>query len=85
MTTQEEAKSARDASLPASWLGRAKPLVPNSLTLASILCGWYVIISALKGLQTLAKPDEAAAFFDHASQAIGLAIILDNLDGRIAE
>ena len=65
-------------------LSRVKYVVPSSLTLASILCGWYVIISALKGLQAIASPALAASFFDHASQAIGLAIILDNLDGRTA-
>jgi CDP-diacylglycerol--serine O-phosphatidyltransferase len=63
---------------------RVKYVVPSSLTLASILCGWYVIISSLKGLQAIANPALAASFFDHASQAIGLAIILDNLDGRTA-
>jgi CDP-diacylglycerol--serine O-phosphatidyltransferase len=65
-------------------LDRVKYVVPSSLTLASILCGWYVIISSLKGLQAIANPARAASFFNHASQAIGLAIILDNLDGRTA-
>jgi CDP-diacylglycerol--serine O-phosphatidyltransferase len=81
MTNYEERTSSQ------AWrrvLHRVKYVVPSSLTLASILCGWYVIISSLKGLQAIADPALAASFFDHASQAIGLAIILDNLDGRTA-
>ncbi|MGB8507542.1 MAG: CDP-alcohol phosphatidyltransferase family protein [Pyrinomonadaceae bacterium] len=61
-----------------------KYLIPSALTLGSILCGWYVIIVSLKGFQDVSNPEHAALFFNHASQAIGLAIILDNLDGRVA-
>lgn len=81
MTNYEERTSSQ------AWrrvLSRVKYVVPSSLTLASIFCGWYVIISSLKGLQAISDPARAASFFDHASQAIGLAIILDNLDGRTA-
>lgn len=63
---------------------RAMYLIPSALTLGSVLCGWYVILASLKGLQDVSDAGRAAGLFNQASQAIGIAIILDNLDGRIA-
>ncbi len=63
---------------------RVMYLIPSMLTLGSVLCGWYVILTSVKGLQDISNPERAADLFNQASQAIGVAIILDNLDGRIA-
>lgn len=66
------------------FINRVKYLVPSTLTLGSVLCGWYVVLCSLEGVRELSNPERAGVFFNRASQAVGLAIILDNLDGRIA-
>ncbi len=47
-------------------------LVPSFITVVGIFCGFLAIISAIKGR------------YDYAAKCIGLAIILDGLDGRVA-
>lgn len=50
-------------------------LLPSIFTGANLLCGYYASIAALNG---------GAEDFDHAAKAIGIAILFDGLDGRIA-
>lgn len=50
-------------------------LLPSFFTVANLLCGYYAILSAMKG---------SAIDFDNAAKAIFLAIVLDGLDGRVA-
>jgi CDP-diacylglycerol--serine O-phosphatidyltransferase len=50
-------------------------LIPSLFTVGNLLCGYYASIAALVG----GRED-----FDHAAKAIGLAILFDSLDGRIA-
>jgi CDP-diacylglycerol---serine O-phosphatidyltransferase len=50
-------------------------LLPSLFTVANLLCGYYASIAALVG----GRED-----FDHAAKAIGLAILFDSLDGRVA-
>jgi CDP-diacylglycerol--serine O-phosphatidyltransferase len=50
-------------------------LIPSLFTVANLLCGYYASIAALVGGR-----DE----FDHAAKALGIAILFDSLDGRIA-
>jgi CDP-diacylglycerol---serine O-phosphatidyltransferase len=50
-------------------------LLPSLMTGANLLCGYYASIAALMG----GRED-----FDHAAKAIGIAILFDSLDGRIA-
>ena len=47
-------------------------LIPSFITAVAIFCGFYALIGAIKGR------------FDHACLAIGLALLLDALDGRVA-
>ena len=47
-------------------------LIPSFITVIGIFCGFLAIISSLKGN------------FAYASRCIGMAIILDGLDGRVA-
>jgi len=51
-------------------------------TIGNILCGFYAVMNSLKGYQ--AAPGAAAHLFDNAARAIGFAVLLDGLDGRIA-
>ncbi len=53
-------------------LGRTVFLLPSMFTVGNIFCGYYAILSTMHQQ------------YDHAAQAIGIAIVLDMLDGRIA-
>lgn len=50
-------------------------LLPSLFTAANLLCGYYAVVAALVG----GRDD-----FDHAAKAIGIAILFDSMDGRIA-
>ncbi len=50
-------------------------LIPSLFTVANLLCGYYATIAALVG----GRED-----FDHAAKALGIAILFDSMDGRIA-
>lgn len=50
-------------------------LLPSFLTVGNLLCGYYAILMTLKG---------TVVSFDDAAKAIGLAIVFDMLDGRVA-
>jgi hypothetical protein len=53
-------------------------LLPSLFTTGNLLCGYYASVSTLTGTVLQADP------FDHAAKAIGLAILFDSLDGRVA-
>jgi CDP-diacylglycerol--serine O-phosphatidyltransferase len=60
-------------------------VVPSLFTLGNIFCGFYAVINSLKAYQALhLQPEVATTFFDRAALAIGVAYLLDGLDGRIA-
>jgi len=50
-------------------------LLPAMMTSANLLCGYYAVVASLMG-----TPDD----FNHAAKAIGIAIVFDSLDGRVA-
>ena len=50
-------------------------LLPSFLTVANMLCGFYAVMSTLKG---------GFADLDNAAKAIGLAILFDSFDGFVA-
>lgn len=50
-------------------------LLPSLFTLGNILCGYYALMAALRG---------GVSDFDSAAKAIGIAVLLDGLDGRVA-
>jgi CDP-diacylglycerol--serine O-phosphatidyltransferase len=50
-------------------------LLPSLFTVANLLCGYYASVAALVG---------GAENYDHAAKAIGIAIVFDALDGRVA-
>lgn len=61
-------------------LRRGVVLLPSLFTVANLGMGWFAIQQTVLALQT---PD-AAGLLDTAAKAIGWAILLDGLDGRIA-
>ncbi len=60
-------------------------LIPTAFTAANIAMGFLAVIASLRGFQIVTvTPDQAAVYFDYAAKAIGLAILFDTLDGRLA-
>lgn len=60
-------------------------LIPTAFTAANIAMGFLAILSSVRGFQVVEiAPDQAAVYFDYAAKAIGLAILFDTLDGRLA-
>lgn len=60
-------------------------LIPTAFTAANIAMGFLAILSSVRGFQiAVASPEQAAIYFDYAAKAIGLAILFDTLDGRLA-
>src|ERR1051326_7803298 len=55
-----------------SGIQRSLSIVPSLFTIGNIFCGYYSIISTLRGR------------WDYAAVLIGIGYILDGLDGRIA-
>ncbi|MCG3162896.1 MAG: hypothetical protein JMDDDDMK_04257 [Acidobacteria bacterium] len=67
---------------PRRGIRRGIYIIPSMFTIGNILCGFYAVINSVKGYQ--AFPDQAMHLFDNAARAIGIAVLLDGLDGRIA-
>jgi len=61
-------------------LRRGVALLPSLFTVANLGMGWYAIQQSVLALQASAP----ASLLDAAAKAIGWAILLDGLDGRIA-
>jgi CDP-diacylglycerol--serine O-phosphatidyltransferase len=60
-------------------------LLPSAFTAANIAMGFLAVIWSLRGFQIVANsPERAAGYFNYAAVAIGLAILFDTLDGRVA-
>jgi CDP-diacylglycerol--serine O-phosphatidyltransferase len=62
-------------------------IVPSAFTIGNILCGFYAVINSAQAYQLLNQPTgltKATQLFDNAARAIGIAFLLDGLDGRIA-
>jgi len=59
-------------SPPRRRLGRSVFILPSIFTVGNIFCGFYALIATMHQQ------------YDAAAQAIGIAIVLDMLDGRIA-
>jgi CDP-diacylglycerol--serine O-phosphatidyltransferase len=58
-----------------SRLRRGVYLLPSLFTAGNFLCGYYAVLMTLQG---------TSQDFDNAAKAIGLAILFDSLDGRVA-
>lgn len=56
-------------------LRRGIYILPSIFTVANLLCGYYAILATLEG---------SIRDMDNAAAAIGIAILFDSLDGRVA-
>jgi len=62
-------------------------VLPSLFTVGTLGCGFFAILSTLKGTQMMAAGIGATmsmVAFDSAAKAIGWAVLFDGLDGRIA-
>jgi phosphatidylglycerophosphate synthase len=60
-------------------------LIPSMFTAGNIAMGFLAVLSSVRGFQLITvSPENAAIYFDYAAKAIGLAILFDTLDGRLA-
>lgn len=60
-------------------------VIPTAFTAANIAMGFLAVIWSIRGFQVaIINPQAAAGYFNYAAVAIGLAILFDTIDGRIA-
>lgn len=60
-------------------------VIPTLFTAANVAMGYLAILSSIRGFSVAAtNPELAASYFNSAGLAIGLAILFDTVDGRIA-
>lgn len=60
-------------------------VIPTLFTAANIGMGFLAVLYSMRGFQlSSVNVDQAGRYFDYAAIAIGLAILFDTLDGRVA-
>src|SRR5215213_6665601 len=60
-------------------------VIPTAFTAANVAMGFLAVLYSIRGFQlVVTEPTQAAGYFDYAAVAIGLAILFDTLDGRVA-
>lgn len=60
-------------------------VIPTAFTAANIGMGFLAVLYSIRGFQVVAtQPEIAQGYFNYAAVAIGLAILFDTLDGRVA-
>src|SRR6478735_6188221 len=70
---------------PHKGLKKGLYVIPTMFTAANVGMGFLAVIASMRGFQlAAAHPDRAAYYFNSAAIAIGLAILFDTLDGRVA-
>jgi len=66
-------------------LGRGVYVLPGLFTVGTLVCGYFAVLSTLKGTLQMAANGELARWsFDAAARAILWGALFDSLDGRIA-
>ncbi len=75
----------QDNKPPHSGIKKGLYLIPTLFTAANVAMGYLAILSSMRGFQVSAtNPELAAGYFNSAAIAIGLAILFDTVDGRVA-
>jgi CDP-diacylglycerol--serine O-phosphatidyltransferase len=60
-------------------------VIPTAFTAANIGMGFLAVLYSIRGFQIVyTNPTGASGYFNYAAVAIGLAILFDTLDGRLA-
>ena len=85
--THLSVKEGADTVVNNHRLRRGMYILPSLFTVGTLICGYYAILTTLQASQLVAAGAAHALVsnsFDNAAMAIGLAILFDGLDGRIA-
>ena len=70
---------------PHKGLKKGLYVIPTLFTAANVAMGYLAVLSSIRGFAVAAThPDLAAGYFNSAGLAIGLAILFDTIDGRVA-
>lgn len=75
----------QDEKPPHRGLKKGLYVIPTLFTAANVAMGYLAVLWSIRGfhLSTI-DPAQAASYFNSAGLAIGLAILFDTIDGRIA-
>lgn len=75
----------KDSKPPHRGLKKGLYVIPTLFTAANVAMGYLAVLSSIRGFQVAAfDPALAASYYNSAGLAIGLAILFDTVDGRIA-
>ena len=75
----------KDNRPPHRGLKKGLYVIPTLFTAANVAMGYLAILSSIRGFHLSASdPALAATYFNSAGLAIGLAILFDTVDGRVA-
>ncbi|MEO7660058.1 MAG: CDP-alcohol phosphatidyltransferase family protein [Pyrinomonadaceae bacterium] len=75
----------KDTRPPHRGLKKGLYVIPTLFTAANVAMGYLAILYSIRGFQAASISSEhAALYFNSAGLAIGLAILFDTIDGRIA-
>jgi len=71
--------------MPRRKRNRPRVALPTLFTVGTLFCGYYTLVQTVKAIALPAsRAAEAALLLDYAAIAIGIAMLTDGLDGRIA-
>ncbi len=71
--------------LPEKARSRSRVALPTLFTVGTLFCGYYTLVQTLRAMALPAsRAAEAAVLLDYAAIAIGIAMLTDGLDGRVA-
>jgi len=75
-----------DIRPPHRGLKKGLYVIPTMFTAANVGMGFLAVLWSIRGFQAVGMNDSqlASSYFNYASIAIGLAILFDTLDGRVA-
>ena len=74
-----------DEKTPHKGIKKGLYVIPTIFTAGNVGAGFIAILYSMRGFQATGTNNELAAwYFDYAAIAIGMAILFDTLDGRVA-
>lgn len=75
----------KDEKPPHRGLKKGLYVIPTLFTAGNVAMGYLAVLSSIRGFQlSVDNPELAASYFNSAGLAIGLAILFDTIDGRVA-
>ncbi len=84
-STYHSMEDEKDTRPPHKGIKKGLYVIPTLFTAANVGMGFLAVLWSIRGFHAaVTDPATAAAYFDHSAIAIGLAILFDTLDGRVA-